>query len=604
MSRPWQVWVAFGLCLTAVLAAMGWISRTALRLERDASRAYRQAEEEGTVRVALWRMESALTPLLARESARPYFAYSPFYTPERAYSKMFSAFNPHDVWVPSDLLLEDWPNTLVHFQFGPEGELTSPQVPVEEMRNVAELRYDRGGSIAEATSHLDAVRAAVGRQEMLSALPQELLPSREAATGTALAQGPEQRKQARGQSILNTQEWQARNRQVAVIAQQSEQSQASAPADERPTQFQQPTKGAQSLPPSNVHEGVIKAIWAGDMLLLARSVSVGSDVYVQGCWLDWPEIKQWLLREIQDLLPQAGLEPVPGDSSADEARRLAALPVKLVPGELPAYSDQPASPIRTSLLLAWSCVLLAAGAVAALLLGTISLSERRAAFVSAVTHEMRTPLTTFRVYTEMLVKGMVPDEAKRHRYLDTLRVEADRLSHLVENVLAYARLERNAARARLVAVPLNEVMDRIRDRLADRAHQAGMELVVEADDPTLAHRARVDPTAIEQIVFNLVDNACKYAATGPDKTIHLEAGTATDRVILRVRDHGPGLSSADSRRLFRPFRKSARDAANSAPGVGLGLALSRRLARSMGGDLDVCRKATTGACFVLTLPQA
>jgi len=75
-------------------------------------------------------------------------------------------------------------------------------------------------------------------------------------------------------------------------------------------------------------------------------------------------------------------------------------------------------------------------------------------------------------------------------------------------------------------------------------------------------------------------------------------------VVVRVRDHGPGIPADESGRLFRPFRKSARDAANSAPGVGLGLALSRRLARRMGGDLVVDHSVPDGACLRLTLRKA
>ncbi|MCX5677204.1 MAG: ATP-binding protein, partial [Planctomycetota bacterium] len=114
---------------------------------------------------------------------------------------------------------------------------------------------------------------------------------------------------------------------------------------------------------------------------------------------------------------------------------------------------------------------------------------------------------------------------------------------------------------------------------------------------------RADPSAVEQILFNLVDNACKYAAGAADKRIHLVARAAGDRAALEVCDHGPGLSARDARRLFRPFSKSARDAAHSAPGVGLGLALSRRLAREMGGDLVLIPRPADGACFAVSLPR-
>jgi signal transduction histidine kinase len=171
----------------------------------------------------------------------------------------------------------------------------------------------------------------------------------------------------------------------------------------------------------------------------------------------------------------------------------------------------------------------------------------------------------------------------------------------VENVLSYARLERGRARGRTETVRLADLVGRIGPRLAERAGQAGFEFVVEGAGADATVRA--DPSAVEQILFNLVDNACKYAAGAADKRIHLVAVAAGGRAALEVCDHGPGLSARDARRLFRPFSKSARDAANSAPGVGLGLALSRRLAREMGGDLTLIPRPDDGACFALFLPQ-
>jgi len=260
------------------------------------------------------------------------------------------------------------------------------------------------------------------------------------------------------------------------------------------------------------------------------------------------------------------------------------------------------SPTRVSLAVAWMCVLMAGIAVAVLLHGTVSLSERRGAFVSAVTHELRTPLTTFKMYSEMLAEDMVPDVARQKQYLQTLCSEANRLSHLVENVLAYARLERGSARSRVEQVTLRELTDRVQSRLLQRAGQAGMALAVDGDAKAWATTVHVDVSAVEQILFNLVDNACKYAAGATEKIIHLEALCEPKSAMLRVRDHGQGISEQGARRLFQPFSKSAHEAAHSAPGVGLGLALCRRLSRSMGGDLRLDRLVKGGACFVLTLP--
>src|SRR6185312_16265337 len=97
-------------------------------------------------------------------------------------------------------------------------------------------------------------------------------------------------------------------------------------------------------------------------------------------------------------------------------------------GELPRATSASWSPVRYSLLIAWTAIALATVAVAPVLRCVLSLSERRASFVSAVTHELRTPLTTFRMYAEMLSEDMVPDETARRGYLHTLRVEAERLT--------------------------------------------------------------------------------------------------------------------------------------------------------------------------------
>ncbi|MBU0719494.1 MAG: HAMP domain-containing histidine kinase, partial [Planctomycetes bacterium] len=214
------------------------------------------------------------------------------------------------------------------------------------------------------------------------------------------------------------------------------------------------------------------------------------------------------------------------------------------------------------------------------------------------------PLTAFRLYTDMLTDQAVRDEGTRRRYVHTLRHEAGRLQHLVENVLAYARLERGRTRAHSERLRFDHLLERIREPLEQRAEQGHMELSVEVDDAARAAEVRVDPSAFERILFNLVDNACKYAATTEKRLIELSVVRARATLAVRVRDYGPGITKRDLRRLFSPFHKSARDAAHTAPGVGLGLALSRRLVRAMGGDLQLDETVSVGACFVVTLPTA
>jgi len=361
---------------------------------------------------------------------------------------------------------------------------------------------------------------------------------------------------------------------------------------------------------------VMIPLWIDGQLVLVRRVTAQSGVFLQGSVLDWPGLREHLLREIADLLPEATLVPAKAEDAEDCTVAVsAALPIRLVPGAmtLPGIAPGGWSPLRVSLFVAWAGVGVAILAFGLLLVGLIRLSERRAAFVTAVTHELRTPLTTFQLYTELLADGMVAEEDRRQLYLDTLCGEASRLTHLVENVLAYARLERPRSGRRLQPVTIGSLLETTGRRLREDARRGGMDLTMPLDEGSMADeatsaiaqsRVTVNPSAVEQILVNLVDNSCRYAGKSELRRIDISAGIEDGFVAIRVRDYGPGVSSAAGKRLFRSFAKSAQEAAEEAPGVGLGLALSRRLARDMGGDLIFDATVSPGAGFELLLRRA
>jgi len=622
MNRPWHIWTAFVLCLTVVLVAMGWISVSAwqsdqarVRAQQERAEALRQEAEmrgqaawDEKVRVALWRLDSELAPFVAQESIRPYFAYSSFLPIDRAYGRMFADRGGGDMLIPSPLLSGKSQSIRVHFQFEPDGTLTSPQVPRDDNRELAVSNFIAETTIDEAQSQLNEVAALLDRDRLAALLPDEQPTPEEVYVIPPFAQTP-------GQRVASRQQQSDLQRQGRHAVELNNRSQIVANSATIMYENQKWNwRNNPWLPSTDISGVLMKPLWVGHQLVLARRVLVGGKEYLQGCLLDWPFIKQWLLENIEDILPEADLEPVPEASAEEEPHMLAALPVRLLPGTRPAEVLMQAtpnagregalSPIFMTLAIAWTCVLLAAVAVAALVAGVIRLSERRASFVTAVTHELRTPLTTFQMYAEMLSEGMVSDEKQQKHYLGTLRLEALRLAHLVENVLSYARLERGRGHSRLQTVTLERLVEPIAKRLTDRARQAGMELVVENDGQAARAKVRANASASEQILLNLVDNACKYARGAADKRIHLAFRHNGSTAEVRLRDHGPGVSPSARRRLFRSFSKSAHEAARTPPGVGLGLALSRRLARDMGGDLRLDEAIGDGACFVLTLPPA
>ena len=617
MKRPWQIALVFAVALAVVLAAMGWISSEVLRLDRDQAETKRLALQEENVRLALWRMESALALLIAQESARPPADYTAF-RPVDANDAQRPVFARSAPQMPSPVLVQTSPYVRLHFQIDAAGRLTSPQVPslTDAPQDQAPPRQVSAKTGAAAESRLERLRAIVSRDVLETALaagtepmssmaavamtepqqevqdgPQEpqqaKRPQPQAPNSGAQGQAQPPPQQTVAQAWRNVKEWQARRQQMDALS--------------RDINLQI----AGNLDPSGAGGvTVMRPLWIGDELFLVRWARIEGADHLQGVWLDWPAIRAWLLDGVLDLVPLADLVPVTGDPDEDRTRRLAAVPVRIIPGKVPVREADGLSPVALSLLVAWVCVLGGAAAVGLLLTGAVRLSERRGDFVSAVTHELRTPLTTFRMYSEMLAEGMVPDEARRRQYLTTLRAEAERLTHMVENVLAYARLERGRGTGEAERLTLAELMDRVRDRIERRTRGAGMDLVIDVGDEADAATVWVRVSAVEQILYNLVDNACKYAASASDRRIHLTAAPADGEAVLTVRDYGPGISRAEARRLFRPFSKSARQAAVSAPGVGLGLALAHRLARDMGGNLCFERPDGEGAAFALHLLRA
>ena len=630
MKRPWYTWLLFLVCLCVVLAAMAWVSVNVLRLEQANAEVRRAAATEEVIRLALWRMDSAISPMIIQESARPYFEYDAFNDAGTVYPNLLDP-EARDELVPSPLLLQAPSNVLVYFngvyrEGKNGGEISSPQVAAPSQTALAVDNFDIAPLIRANSSKLQNLLSEVSLADVRAALARAVSEDRTepswAAEEAQLARNrsPQQQRTSLQQELMqvaqygrNVAEFSVRKGQTSKAKSKvsSWQKQRYAVSNLRAgQQSEEQVKGKEQGGIGSgrqggraVDEGTMLPVWVKGKLLLGRIVNVNGTEYVQGAWLDWDRIRDELLREVRDILPQASLIAVEARDRSFESRMMAALPVRIVPGVPAGLPPVLGSPLRLPLALAWVCVLLAAGAVAFLLVGVVSLSERRGAFVSAVTHELRTPLTTFRMYSEMLADGMVEGEEKRRQYLRTLCAEGGRLSHLVENVLSYARLEKGRHTGHVERVGARDVLRRMSERFSRRAEEAGMQLVLDdAADEGAGVDCVADVSALEQVLFNLVDNACKYAASSEDKRIHLGLRVRGSRVVFRVRDHGPGIARKEIRRLFKPFRKSAQHAAETAPGVGLGLSLSRKLARQMRGDLLVDTSVTDGACFDLVVP--
>jgi PAS domain S-box-containing protein len=226
-----------------------------------------------------------------------------------------------------------------------------------------------------------------------------------------------------------------------------------------------------------------------------------------------------------------------------------------------------------------------------------NLSRLKSEFFALLSHEVRTPLQAISGYAEMLRMGargpLTPEQRD-----DLARIVAshDHVLRIVDDVLAWARAERGRLEIAALPVPLDDVLteaiDLVRPQLASR----GMSCEFEPGDECPVVRA--DPDKLRQILVNLVGNAAKYTDAGGHVTIGCQADG--DRVIVRVHDDGRGIPADKLEEIFLPFVQLA--GGHGATGVGLGLAISRELARAMGGELRA-EPATRGATFALTLSR-
>jgi signal transduction histidine kinase len=259
-------------------------------------------------------------------------------------------------------------------------------------------------------------------------------------------------------------------------------------------------------------------------------------------------------------------------------------------------------------LVVWAAIImfvvLSGGLIAMYRFGQkqIALTEQQQNFVSAVSHELKTPLTSIRMYGEMLKAGWASDE-KKQSYYEYIYAEGERLSRLIDNVLTLARIGREHASLTLQAATVGELMDLLRSKLDTQAEQAGFALEFEIGQDAAQAVLAVDADALVQIFINLVDNAMKYAAKAERRAVNIAVDRDGSRQIrFAVRDYGPGIPEPEMRRLFELFYRPDTAATRAIAGTGIGLSLVRELATAMRGRVDV-KNASPGAEFILWLPE-
>ena len=228
----------------------------------------------------------------------------------------------------------------------------------------------------------------------------------------------------------------------------------------------------------------------------------------------------------------------------------------------------------------------------------IEYAEQRSDFVSAVSHELKTPLTSIRMYGEMLRNGWVADEAKRKSYYDFIFHESERLSRLISNVLHLSKIARVREPLEVKELPLRQIVALLKEKLEHLFESSGATATYELPEEIADKTVKVDEDAMSQIAINLVDNAIKFSRGASPWEVHIGFRTmqSDSTTVFFVRDFGPGVPKGEQRKIFELFYRSGEELTRKTTGTGIGLALVRELAQQMRATVDY-RSREPGAEF-------
>jgi signal transduction histidine kinase len=527
------------------------------------------------------RLAAILQVLRERESQRPYFHYQNLYHDPRGADLGYSVVPSPLVEGPNDPLIE------TYFQIDPKGTLTVPSWNEE----VSTLNV--GPNAEQGKEALARLRPAAGALVQIAAdgVKVEPAPSVVVAQNDAPSQGSQGSFPSQGsiQQVLDNSAYQ-QNNDANQIYQQIKGKKAQAAGAK-------PGDVMVTIEPLRYSAAKIDGF---TRLVALRGVQTPDGRMTQGFVLSTEALRGWLA------IPDRAQLVLTDQDVAPDAANPSALP--LVHGALRVMvnarpeADRAEAKAALSRELLWRFVpvsfatILACGLVLFVVAQTERLARQRSQFAASAAHELRTPLAGLRLYAEMLEAGL-GDPEKSGDYARRIGDEAARLGRVVGNVLGFSQLERGTIVARKsrgdLAAWLTDTVARLSPGLEALGAKIDLAIDVEPLD------ADFDPDALGQIVQNLVDNAEKYAREANDRTIHVQLRVSGRVASIEVRDHGPGIALAQRATVFDPFVRG--DLADQPAGVGLGLSISRALARAHGGDLTLA-DADEGARFELSLP--
>jgi signal transduction histidine kinase len=228
----------------------------------------------------------------------------------------------------------------------------------------------------------------------------------------------------------------------------------------------------------------------------------------------------------------------------------------------------------------------------------LRLNKLKSEFISNVSHELKSPLTSIRMMTEMLHHNRVKTEERKSEYYSAMLEESEHLSHLIDNILDFSRMDDDRKKYDFTDLNLDELLLKFLESTRERLKEQGFD--IRYDNPDKVPLIRGDRDTILQVFYNLIDNAIKFSGTS--RVIDVTLSPRDNEIVFCVKDFGIGISAKDQERIFDRFYRGDKPQKLGIKGSGIGLTIVKQIVEAHGGTIAIESEVGQGSKVTVRLP--